>query len=131
MDVLAWLWWRSWRSGASTLALAGMLGLAAACLLIVPNKTLSPQYLLWIGGLLAALGATVPDEPLLPRLNLLAVVTCVLTQVLYPLGYGMLTGPDWSNVIGAALLTARNALLLVITVLAVRRVLELTRRAPA
>lgn len=126
--LLAWLWWRAWRSGNQTLALAGMLGIAAACLLIVPNKTLSPQYLLWIGGLLAALGATVPDEPLLPRLNVLLVVTCVLTQVLYPLGYGMLTGPHWSNAIGAALLTARNGLLLVITALAVARVLGLTKR---
>src|SRR4029450_1097925 len=104
-----------WRSGNTSLALVGMLAIAGACLLIVPNKTLSPQYLLWIGGLLAALGATVPDEPRGPRVNGLLVVTCVMTQVLYPLGYGMLTGPHWSNAIGAALLTARNGLLLVIT----------------
>lgn len=127
--VLLWLWWRSWRSGSTSLALVGMLAIAAACLLIVPNKTLSPQYLLWIGGLLAALGATVPDEPLLPRLNLLLVVTCLVTQVIYPLGYGMLTGPHWSNWIGALLLTVRNGLLLAITGLAIARVLRLTRPA--
>ena len=130
VGLLCWLWWRAWRTGTPAgLALVGLLGLAAACLLILPNKTLSPQYLLWIGGLLAALGAVVPDEPLLPRLNLLVVVSCLLTQVLYPLGYGMLTGPHWSNAIGAALLTARNGLLIAITVLVIARVVRLTRRA--
>lgn len=129
VGLLVWLWWRAWRTGRpADLALVGLLGLAAACLLILPNKTLSPQYLLWIGGLLAALGAMVPDEPLLPRLNLLVVVSCLLTQVLYPLGYGMLTGPHWSNAIGAALLTARNGLLIAVTVLVIARVVRLTRR---
>ncbi len=51
---------------------------------------------------------------------MLLLVTCVLTQVLYPIGYGMLTGPDWSNAIGATLLAARNGLLVAITVIAVR-----------
>jgi hypothetical protein len=133
LALLGWLLWRAWRStreaGAATPALVGLLAVAAACLLIVPNKTLSPQYLLWIGGALAALGATDPDEPLLPRLDVLLVVACLVTQVLYPLGYGMLTGPHWSNAIGAALLTARNGLLVAITVLVVLRVVRLTRRA--
>jgi hypothetical protein len=40
----------------------------------------------------------------------------------------MLTTP---NAIGATLLTARNGLLLVITVLVVVRVVDLTRRQPA
>jgi hypothetical protein len=129
--LLGWLWWRSWRAGPASPALVGLLAVAAACLLIVPNKTLSPQYLLWIGGALAALGATAPDEPLLPRLNVLLLVGCGLTQIIYPIGYGMLTGPHWSNVIGATLLAARNGILLAITVLAVRRVLRLTRREPS
>jgi hypothetical protein len=132
--LLGWLWWRAWRGGRDRpagLALVGLLAVAGACLLIVPNKTLSPQYLLWIGGVLAALGALVPDEPALRRLNLMPLVGCVLTQLIYPLGYGMITGANWANVIGAALLTVRNGLLLAITVVAVRRVLELTRPAPA
>jgi hypothetical protein len=128
--LLGWLWWRAARAGApASLALVGLLAIAAGCLLILPNRTLSPQYLLWIGGLLAALGAVAPDEPLLPRLNLLVVVSCVLTQVLYPIGYGMLTGPHWSNAIGAALLTARNGLLIAVTALVIVRVVRLTRRA--
>jgi hypothetical protein len=129
--LLLWLYVRAWRTGvAAGPALVGLLAVAAACLLIVPNKTLSPQYLLWIGGVLAALGATAPDEPLLRRLNLLLVAACGVTQVIYPIGYGMLTGPHWSNVIGALLLLLRNGLLVTITVLVVRRVLELTRPVP-
>ena len=129
--LLCFLWWRSWQAGPASPALVGLLAVAAACLLIVPNKTLSPQYLLWIGGALAALGATAPDEPLLPRLNVLLLAGCGLTQILYPIGYGMLTGPNWSNAIGATLLLARNGILVAITWLAVRRILRLTRREPA
>lgn len=125
--LLLWLFVRAWRGGPASPALVGLLAIAAACLLIVPNKTLSPQYLLWIGGALAALGATAPDEPLLPRLNRLLVLGCGVTQVIYPIGYGMLTGPHWSNVIGALLLLLRNGILVYVTVLVVRRVLTLTR----
>jgi hypothetical protein len=128
--LLCWLWWRSWQAGPAGPALVGLLAVVAACLLIVPNKTLSPQYLLWIGGALAALGATAPDEPLLPRLNVLLLVGCAITQIIYPIGYGMITGPNWANVIGALLLLARNGILVAITVLAVRRIVQLTRRVP-
>jgi hypothetical protein len=129
--LLLYLGWRAWQAGPASMAVVALLAVAAACLLIVPNKTLSPQYLLWIGGALAALGATAPDERTVPRLNALLLVACGLTQVLYPIGYGMLTGPHWSNAIGATLLAARNGLLVAITVVAVRRVLQLTRRPPA
>jgi hypothetical protein len=129
VGLLLWLYWRAYRAGPAGPALVGLLAVAAACLLIVPNKTLSPQYLLWIGGALAALGATAPAEPLLARLNLLLVAGCAVTQVLYPIGYGMLTGPHWSNVIGALLLLLRNGILVYVTVLVVRRILELTRAA--
>jgi hypothetical protein len=129
--LLVYLGRRAWRAGPASTAVVGLLAVAAACLLIVPNKTLSPQYLLWIGGALAALGATAPEERTLPRLNVLLLAACAVTQVIYPIGYGMLTGPHWSNAIGAALLAARNGLLIAITVIAVRRVLRLTRRAPA
>jgi hypothetical protein len=126
--LLLYLGWRAWRAGPASLAVVGLLAVAAACLLIVPNKTLSPQYLLWIGGALAALGATAPDERTVPRLNLLLLVACAVTQVIYPIGYGMLTGPHWSNAIGASLLAVRNGLLIAITVVAVRRLLQLTPR---
>ena len=133
--LLCWLWLRGWRTTGpgqpASLALVGMLTLVATCLLIVPAKTLSPQYLLWIGAVLAALGAIVPEERLVPRLNVLVIITCLLTQLIYPLAYGMFTGANWSNAIGAGVLTLRNGLLLFITALATIRVIELTRSGPS
>jgi hypothetical protein len=126
--LLVYLGWRAWQAGPASLPVVGLLAVAAACLLIVPNKTLSPQYLLWIGGALAALAATAPDERSVRRLSVLLLTACAVTQVIYPIGYGMLTGPHWSNAIGATLLAVRNGLLIAITVIAVRRVLQLTRR---
>jgi hypothetical protein len=131
--VLAWLWWRALRwdqhRPQHVLPVAGLLSIGAAGLLIVTNKTLSPQYLLWIGGLLAALGCVAPAERTLRRLNPLLLGTCLVTQLLYPLGYGMLTGVNWANGIGVALLTARNAALVWITVVALHRAYVLTRPA--
>jgi hypothetical protein len=132
--VLGWLWWRvlRWdqRRPADVLAVAGLLMLGTAGLLVITNKTLSPQYLLWAGGLLAVLGCVAPTEPLLPRLNRLLLGTCLVTQLIYPLGYGMLTTESWANGVGVALLTARNGALLLLTVLALRRVVVLTGPAP-
>jgi hypothetical protein len=134
LAILGWLWWRvlRWdqRRPVDVLPVAGLLTIGTAGLLVVSNKTLSPQYLLWIGGLLAALGCVAPTEPLLPRLNRLLLGTCLVTQVLYPLGYGMLTTESWANGIGVALLTARNGALVLLTVLVLRRVVVLTRAAP-
>jgi hypothetical protein len=133
LAVLAWLWWRALRwdqhSPQHVLPVTGLLSIGAAGLLIVTNKTLSPQYLLWLGALLAALGCVAPAERTLRRLNPLLLGTCLVTQIIYPLGYGMLTGVNWGNGIGVALLTARNAALVWMTVLALHRVAVLTRPA--
>jgi hypothetical protein len=131
--VLGWLWWRvlRWdqRRPADVLPVAGLLMLGTAGLLVITNKTLSPQYLLWAGGLLAALGCVAPTEPLLPRLSRLLLATCLVTQIIYPLGYGMLTGVNAGTWFGVTLLTARNGAILALTVLALRRVVVLTRPA--
>jgi Glycosyltransferase family 87 len=127
--VLVWLWWRSLRrEPAAVLPVAGLLTIGTAGILILTNKTLSPQYLLWLGGLLAALGCVAPAEPLLARLNPMLIVTCLATQVIYPIGYALLTGENAGSWFGVLLLTARNATLVWITFLSLRRVAELTRR---
>jgi hypothetical protein len=129
--VLVWLWWRALRrepAAEAVLPVAGLLTIGTAGILILTNKTLSPQYLLWLGGLLAALGCVAPAEPLLARLNPMLIVTCLVTQVIYPIGYALLTGENAGSWFGVLLLTARNAALVWITVLALRRVVELTRR---
>jgi Glycosyltransferase family 87 len=130
--LLGWLWWRALRrpvlDRTGALALAGLLGVAAAALLVLTNKTLSPQYLLWIGALLAGLGCLVPDEPLLAPVGRMLVLACVLTQVTYPPLYDLLTGRSRLSAIPLTLLTVRNALLVAVAVLVVVRVVALTRR---
>jgi Glycosyltransferase family 87 len=130
--LLAWLWWRCMRSpadrGADPVTLAGLLSIAIACLLVMTNKTLSPQYLLWVGGLLAAVGCIRPAEPTVARMSALLLATCLVTQVIYPLAYHSVTEQSWTNVFGAALLTTRDGLLVAVAVVAVRRLHTLTRR---
>jgi hypothetical protein len=133
LGLLGWLCWRvlRWRQRPDDVrAVAGLLMTGTACLLVITNRTLSPQYLIWVGALLAALGCVAPAEPTLPRLVRLLLVSCGLTQVIYPIGYALLTNETWATWIGVALLTARNALLVAITVIAMRRVFALTRPLP-
>ena len=136
--LVGWLWWRCLRwartaeaAGSATaptlLALAGLLSVLIASLLIITNKTLSPQYIVWIGGLLAALGCAVPDEPVLRRLIGLLLITCVITQVIFPIGYALLTHETWASAIGVTLLTVRNVLLAAGAVMVARRLVTLTR----
>jgi hypothetical protein len=134
LGLLAWLWWRvlQRRNQLGDLpAAAGLLMTGTAGVLMITNRTLSPQYLIWVGALVAALGCIAPAEPSLPRLVRLLLVSCAVTQVIYPIGYALLTNETWATWIGVTLLTARNGMLLAITVIAVRRVVALTRRAPA
>jgi hypothetical protein len=129
LGLLAWLCWRvlRWRQRPGDVrAVAGLLMTGTAGLLIITNRTLSPQYLIWVGGLLAALGCVAPAEPTVPRLVRLLLASCAVTQVIYPIGYALLTNETWATWIGVTLLTARNGLLLAITVIALRRVVTLT-----
>jgi len=132
LGLLVWLWWRvlRWRQRpGDVLPVAGLLMIGTASLLIITNRTLSPQYLFWVGGLLAALGCLTPAEPTVPRLVRLLLVGGAVTQVIYPIGYALLTNETWATWIGVGLLTARNGVLVAITVIAVRRVVALTARS--
>jgi hypothetical protein len=110
--VLGWLWLRAWRLGSAVpLATLGWLILAAAAVVTVTNKTLSPQYVLWLGGPLAALLVFAPDDPDVRRAARLLLVLSVLTQVIYPIGYSRLVIVGWQTAPMTVLLAARDALL--------------------
>ncbi|WP_425308782.1 glycosyltransferase 87 family protein [Ammonicoccus fulvus] len=118
---------RSWLAPAAdrfarteTVAI-GML--AAISLLIVTNKTLSPQYVIWLAGPLAVLVALRGFRVRRTR-RLVALVGLVagLTHLVYPVWYGHLNGMDPHPVgtpLGTAALVARNLLLVVLTVVTV------------
>jgi hypothetical protein len=103
---------------------AGVAALLAALMLVawlVTARVFSPQYMVWLAAPLAALGV-LPGKGLRRGDVALFVVACLLTHLVFPLGYEpliqeghLLQGP------ALAILTLRDSLVLV---LGVRLVLE-------
>jgi hypothetical protein len=106
--VLGALWLRVRRAEASA-ALLCWLMLAGVALVLVADKTLSAQYLLWLGGPMAALLVVSPGDRAARRYALLLVVIAGVTQCVFPGVYSWVTA---ARVPAVALLVVRNALLL-------------------
>ncbi len=101
----------------------GFAVLAVVAVMIVTNKTLSPQYLLWLGGPMAALLVLAPRAPgeeraAVRRVTIQLLLLAGLTQLVYPLLYdGLLGHRGTAMVVIATLVTAaRNIALVVFTV---------------
>jgi hypothetical protein len=124
--LLAVLWLRAVRRGSGLpAAVPGLLGTLTVILLTITDKTLSPQYLIWISALLAVVGALHPE--VLPRAAVpVLLATCGLTHLIFPLDYDPLVAGEPYAV---ALLVARDAGLAALGVLVGRRVWTLTRDA--
>jgi hypothetical protein len=105
------------RRGASYAALFPPLSLALVTAFIVFNKVGSPQYLTWI--VVPLVTGLVIDRRRWRTTAVLALAIAALTQFVYPLAYGGLLG---AQPLPALVLTARNALILVLFVWAVIRV---------
>lgn len=73
-----------------------LLVLAVVMIMIITNKTLSPQYMLWAAGPVAmaliSAGADPDRIQTTRRLAWAAMVLALLTQLVYPLGYDFLLG---------------------------------------
>ncbi len=125
---------------------AGTLMIIATLIMIVTNKTFSPQYLIWVAGPVAALltiSARHPgllpdqghlftwsnppkhltrDERLVVPLTLarhIAIWTLALlvaTQMIYPVLYNSLVNPGWFTPLATLILIMRNCALLYFTV---------------
>ncbi len=112
------------RAGTCSILLA-ILAIVLAT--IVANKTLSPQYVLWLGGPVASLFLHADSAWLRRHVRVIAwslIVVGLLTQYTYPWGaYGIMAIPLGSGP-ETSVLVLRNLLLLVLTgyvsVLAVR-----------
>lgn len=93
--------------------------LASILTTIVANKTLSPQYILWLAGPLAVLAMSRRSEWLRTPVRLvtvLLVVVAALTHYTYPWGtFGIMGMPNGSP-LETSLLLLRNVVLVAVTV---------------
>jgi hypothetical protein len=127
--VLAWLWWRANALPAPSASVLGWLLFATAMIVTISNKTLSPQYILWLGGPLAALICRDYDDPVVRHTMRWLLVTAVLTQLEFPIFYATLTKHGGGTVVITAVLMARNLLLIYLTWVACRQTWRLTKAA--
>lgn len=124
------------RPSATTMVVATT---AVICLMITTNKTFSPQYMIWLAGPFAALWHVGMDRyERRWRLGVVAmgIVTCLLTQEIFPNRYGGLISPEFADATVTGFLVLRNVCMLVITVLfivwtAIRVRRDLRANAPA
>lgn len=114
---------RAFRQPAPDAVALGLVILATVAIMTVTNKTLSPQYLLWLGGPMAALLLLREDDGpqqqrVLGRLAGQLLVLALLTHLVFPLLYdGFLGRQGQVMVVVSTLVTAaRNVFLVVFTV---------------
>ena len=114
---------RAWRSPGHDVRTSAAVMTAIIAVMIVTNKTFSPQYLVWLGGPLSVLLLARGNRPWWPRertLLVLGLVLALLTHLVYPLFYSWLTtaGPGVGRATMTLALAARNVGMLGFTVLA-------------
>jgi Glycosyltransferase family 87 len=114
---------RAFRNPQPTPVAIGLVVLATVAIMTITNKTLSPQYLLWLGGPMAALlilrgQATERERHTLRRLAIQLLMLAALTQLVYPLLYNGLLGRDGTAmiIISTLVTTVRNLALVAFTV---------------
>ena len=114
---------RAFRQDGSTPVAIGFVVLATVAIMIVTNKTLSPQYLLWLGGPMATLlilrRQAAPDEVKpIRRIAGQLLVLALLTQLVYPVFYSGYLGQHRHAmiIISTVVTTIRNVALIAFTV---------------
>jgi hypothetical protein len=114
---------RAFRHDGSTPTAIGFVVLATVAIMTITNKTLSPQYLLWVGGPTAALlayraHATADENPAIRRISGQVLILALLTQLVYPLFYdGYLGREGHAMIVISTVVTAiRNVALVVFTI---------------
>jgi len=126
LGILGWLWYRARMLPSVSAETVAWLFLATAAMVTITNKTLSPQYILWLGGPLAALLARWPQDPEVRKAARTLLIICVLTQAVFPLTYNHIVRADHLSIVAMLVLTLRNVLLIRLTWIACSRVLHQT-----
>ncbi len=132
--VLSWRLWRRFRSQSPVMLEAMLLVVLASVLAtIVANKTLSPQYILWLAGPHAVLVMSRSSDWLRGPLRLTSVtlvIVAALTQYTYPWGtYGIMGMPHGAP-LETSMLILRNLLLVGTTVQVVLLAWRATSSSP-
>jgi hypothetical protein len=114
---------RAFRHDGSTPVAIGFVVVTIVAIMTITNKTLSPQYLLWLGGPMAALlvfraQATPYEQPAINRMAGQLLVLALLTQLVYPLLYYSYIGSHGQVmiIIATIVTTIRNLALVAFTV---------------
>ena len=128
LALLGVLWLRARTLPAMSAETLAWLVLATVAIMTVTNKVLSPQYILWLSGPLAALMIRAPGDATVRRAARVLMATAVLTQLIFPIFYIHLMKPGDSTVAVTLLLVIRNGLLVWFTYIACRQVWLQTRR---
>ncbi len=123
LAVIAALFVCAFRNPDPSAVAVALVILATVAVMTVTNKTLSPQYLLWMGGPVAALLAlrrTAPpqQQAFIGRLSRQLLVLALLTHLVYPVFYdGLLGRQGHAMTVLSTLVTAvRNIALVLFTV---------------
>jgi hypothetical protein len=128
--LLIVVWWRAHKHPYPSAETLGWLFLGTALIVTVTNKTLSPQYLLWLGGPSAALAVRAPGSPGVRKFARLLLIAAIATQLEYPIGYNAIVKAQTIMPLWMTVLAVRNVLLVYLTWFAVHRVWQLTRVSP-
>jgi Glycosyltransferase family 87 len=114
---------RAFRYHGSTPVAIGFVIVATVAIMTITNKTLSPQYLLWLGGPMAGLLVLRPyaspeEQTPINRMAGQLLVLALLTQLVYPVFYdGYLGRQGGMMIILSTIVTAvRNIALIFFTV---------------
>lgn len=131
------LYIRAFGNPEPTTAAIGLVIMATITLLIVTNKTLSPQYLVWLGGPMAALLLMRSRRPdgkptMISRFAIQLLVLAFLTHLVYPLTYHGLYDDRYPNllIVSTILLVIRNLGLLIFAVAITMAAWRATGRRP-
>ena len=123
LAMIVALYLRAFRFGGSTPIAIGFVIMSTVAIMTITNKTLSPQYLLWLGGPMAAMLLQRPDgsdaeRRAVTRMSGHLLVLGLLTHLVYPLLYdGFLGRQGDTMIIVSTLATAlRNLALVIFTV---------------
>jgi hypothetical protein len=122
------LYLRAFRNPKPSAVAVGLMLLSIVAIMTITNKTLSPQYLLWMGGPMAGLLLMTPDDDARPRqlIRRLAahlLILALLTHLVYPLFYdGLLGRQGHLMIVVSTVATALRNLALVLFTVEVCRV---------